>query len=55
MQRFKSHGQAPRFVSTRSAIYNTFKIQRHLVSRNTMRLLRDRAIAEWKAMSAAAA
>lgn len=54
MQRFKSQGQAQRFVSTHSAIYNTFSIQRHLVSRNTMRLFRDRAFAEWRAVSAAA-
>ncbi|RVQ66377.1 IS6 family transposase [Croceicoccus ponticola] len=55
MQRFKSQGQAQRFASTHSAIYNTFAIQRHLVSRNTMRLFRDRAFAEWSAVSAAAA
>jgi len=55
MQRFESQGQAQRFVSTHSAIYNTFKIQRHLVSRNNIRPFRDRALAEWKAVSAAAA
>nr|WP_281180037.1 IS6 family transposase [Croceicoccus bisphenolivorans] len=44
MQRFKPQGQAQRFVSTHSAIYNTFNIQRHSVSRNTMRLSRDRAL-----------
>jgi hypothetical protein len=31
MQHFKSQGQAQRFVSTHSAIYNTFNLQRHLV------------------------
>ncbi len=37
MQRFKSQGQAQRFVSTHSALYNIFPIQRHLTSRKTMR------------------
>ena len=54
MQRFKSQGQAQRFVSTHSAIYNTFNFQRHLVSRNTMRHFRSAAMAEWNAASAAA-
>lgn len=54
MQRSKSQGQAQRFVSTHSAIYNNFNIQRHLVSRNTMRTFRAAAIAEWNAASAAA-
>jgi transposase-like protein len=53
MQRFKSQGQAQRFVSTHSAIYNTFNIQRHLVSRKTMRIFRTAARAEWIAASAA--
>ncbi|MEE1876849.1 IS6 family transposase [Altererythrobacter litoralis] len=52
MQRFKSQGQAQRFVSTHSAIYTTFAIQRHLTSRKTMRTFRDRAMAEWQAASA---
>jgi transposase-like protein len=55
MQRFKSQGQAQRFVPTHSAIYKTFNIQRHLISRNTMRLFRSSAMAEWLAASAAAA
>lgn len=54
MQRFKSQGQAQRFTSTHSAIYNTFAIQRHLISRNTMRRFRESAMAEWNAASAAA-
>ena len=53
MQLFKSQGQAQRFVSTHSAIYNTFNIERHLISRKTMRTYRDRAFAEWKDASAA--
>lgn len=55
MQRFKSQGQAQRFVSTHSAIYNTFVIQRHLTSRKTMRDFRPAAFAEWGAASAAVA
>ncbi|RVQ66394.1 IS6 family transposase [Croceicoccus ponticola] len=54
MQRFKSQGQAQRFVSTHSAIYNTFNTQRHLVSRKTLRIFRTAAMAEWNAASAAA-
>ena len=54
MQRFKSQGQAQRFVSTHSAIYNNFNIQRHLVSRNTMRHFRSAAMVEWNAASAVA-
>ncbi len=53
MQRFKSQGQAQRFVSTHSAIYNTFAIQRHLISRNTMRRFRTFAMKEWLTASAA--
>lgn len=52
MQLFKSQGQAQRFVSTHSAINNTFNIERHLVSRKTMRNYRNRAFAEWQAASA---
>lgn len=54
MQRFKSQGQAQRFVSIHSAIYNTFAIQRHLVSRKTMRIFRAAAFAEWSAASGTA-
>ncbi len=44
MQRFKSQSQAQRFVSTHSAIHNTFSIQRHLTSRKTMRTFRIAAM-----------
>jgi transposase-like protein len=55
MRRFKSQGQAQRFVSTHSAIHNVFNLQRHLVSRKTLRTFRAAALAEWYAASAAAA
>jgi hypothetical protein len=55
MQRFKSQGQAQRFASTHSAIYNNYNIERHLVSRKTMQRFRTSAMEEWLAASAAAA
>ena len=55
MQRFKSQGQAHRFVSTHSAIYNTFNLQHYLVSRKTLRTFQAAALAAWNVASAAAA
>lgn len=55
MQRFKSQGQAQRFVSTHSAIYNVFNLQRHLISRKALWTFRAAASAAWQAASAAAA
>jgi putative transposase len=50
MQRFKSPGSAQRFLSVHSSIYNHFNIQRHLISRNTLRRFRDAATSEWREM-----
>jgi putative transposase len=49
MQRFKSPGSAQRFLSVHAAVHNTFNVQRHLTSRNTLRLLRDKAFQTWRA------
>jgi putative transposase len=49
MQRFKSAGSAQPFVSMHSAAYNTFNLQRHLISRRTLRLCRAEAMAHWQA------
>ncbi|WP_310119772.1 DDE-type integrase/transposase/recombinase, partial [Azospirillum sp. BE72] len=54
MQRFKSSGSAQRFVSLHAAVYNTFNLQRHLVSRRTLRTFRAQAVADWQAATAAA-
>jgi transposase-like protein len=55
MQRFKSAGSAQRFLSVHSAVYNTFNVQRHLISRRTLRAFRAEATARWCAAAAAAA
>jgi transposase-like protein len=53
MQRFKSPGSAQRFLSTHAAVHNNFNVQRHLTSRNTLRLLRGEAFQNWRAATAA--
>jgi putative transposase len=50
MQRFKSAGSAQLFLSVHSSIYNHFNVQRHLISRNTLRRFRDAATSEWREM-----
>ncbi len=53
MQRFKSAGSAQRFLSVHAAVYNTFNIQRHLISRPVLRLFRAEAMTTWNAATAA--
>lgn len=53
-QRFKSQGSAQRFVSTHSAVYNAFSVQRHLISRPTLRHLRAEPHQTWATATAAA-
>lgn len=47
MQRFKSPGSAQHFLSIQSAVYNTFYIQRHLLSRESFKRLRTAAFVVW--------
>ena len=47
LQLFKSQASAQRFLTTHAAIYNTFNIQRHLISRQTLRRFRADADAAW--------
>ncbi len=52
MQRFKSQGAAQQFLSTHGPIYNLFNVQRHLLSRRTLRTFRDHAVAQWRSVTA---
>jgi transposase-like protein len=54
MQRFKSAGSAQRFLSLHATVHNTFNLQRHLVSRSTLRIFRTEAAALWRSAVAAA-
>ena len=54
MQGFKSVGSAQRFLSTHAAAYNTFNVQRHLVSARTHRAFRASAMDTWRSAAAAA-
>jgi len=53
MQRFKSARSAQRFLSVHSAVHNTFNLQRHLISRPTLRLWRSEAMDQWQQATAA--
>ena len=48
MQRFKSARSAQRFLSMHAAVHNTFNLQRHLVSRSTLRIFRAEAANQWQ-------
>jgi hypothetical protein len=54
MKRFKSPGSAQRFLSTHTAVYNVFNLQRHLTFRRTLRLFRDQAMLTWRRATVAA-
>jgi putative transposase len=54
MQGFKSPGSAQRFLSCHAAVHNTFNLQRHLISRPTLRRFRAAALEQWRTATAAA-
>jgi putative transposase len=54
LQRFKSPGSAQRFLNMQAAVHNTFNLQRHLVSRSTLRIFRSDAAAQWRSATAVA-
>jgi|SRR5208283_4639745 len=49
-----SPGSAQKFLSTHAAVYNTFNVQRHLISAQTHRALRGVAMTTWRTAVAAA-
>jgi putative transposase len=48
MRRFKSPGSAQRFLSCHAVVYNTFNVQRHLISSQTHQKLRFDAMTAWR-------
>jgi putative transposase len=53
MQRFKSARSAQRFLNIHAAVHNSFNLQRHLISRSTLRTFRAEASAQWQTAVAA--
>jgi putative transposase len=51
MRRFKSQGQAQRFLSCHGVVNNMFRLGRHLISANNYRFFRERAFSEWSQAS----
>ena len=53
MRRFKSPGQAQRFLSVHGVIQNVFRIGRHLLRAAHHRMFRQRAFADWAEVTCA--
>ena len=53
MRRFKSPGQAQRFLSVHSQVHNLFRVGRHLLRAANYRLLRGRAFRAWQEVTCA--
>jgi putative transposase len=41
-------------LSVHAAVHNTFNLQRHLISRSTLRIFRSEAAAQWRSATNAA-
>jgi putative transposase len=54
MQGVKSAGSAQRFLFTHAASTNTFNVQRHLITRKTMRQFRSESMNTWRTVTVAA-
>ena len=53
MQRFRQMGSPQKFAAIHSSVHNHFNQERHLCSRETFKLNRAAALAEWRELSAA--
>ena len=53
MRRFKSPGQAQRFVAVHGVVQNLFRLGRHHLRSENYRLLRDRSFRDWREVTAA--
>jgi transposase-like protein len=55
MHRFKSPGSAQRFLSAHAAVHNTFNVENHLISRQTLKPFRAAAMEQWPQVTAISA
>ena len=53
MRRFKSRGQAQRFLSVHGIVQNLFRVGRHLLGSDNARMFRTRAFATWTEVTCA--
>ena len=53
MRRFKSAGQAQRFLTLHGVVQNLFRVGRHLLRSTNHRLLRSRSFAVWQTVTTA--
>jgi len=51
MRKFKSQGQAQRFLSCHGVVNNLFRLGRHSMKASNYRVFRDRAFVEWGRVS----
>ena len=52
MQRFRQMKSLQKFASVHGSVYNHFNQERHLVDRQTYKLCRSAALAEWQNLMA---
>lgn len=50
MQKFKSRGQAQRFLSAHLEVYNLFNLGRHRIFTKHYPMLKSRSFASWKSV-----